>query len=85
MADGVDDETWLHHLRGGDYSRWFRLTIKDDELAAEASQIEQDLSLGPRQSRAALRAAIEKRYSAPSGWPFSTITPSDSGSRSAPA
>ncbi len=85
MADGVDDETWLHHLRGGDYSRWFRLTIKDDELAAEASQIEQDLSLDPRQSRAALRAAIEKRYSGPSGGPFSIVTPSESGSRSAPA
>jgi hypothetical protein len=24
MAAGVDDRTWLHHLRGGEYSRWFR-------------------------------------------------------------
>jgi hypothetical protein len=24
MAEGVDDETWLYHLRRGDHSRWFR-------------------------------------------------------------
>src|SRR5262249_12127523 len=36
LAEGVDDETWLHHLRRGDYSSWFRFTIKDEELAAEA-------------------------------------------------
>src|SRR5204863_357016 len=23
LAGGVDDETWLYHLRRGDYSRWF--------------------------------------------------------------
>src|SRR5207302_183527 len=27
MAEGVDEETWLHHLRQGDYSRWFREVI----------------------------------------------------------
>src|SRR5262249_48451168 len=40
MAGGVDDETWLHHLRAGDYSRWFRESIKDPELADEAVEIE---------------------------------------------
>ena len=35
MADGVDDETWLHHLQAHDYSRWVREAIKDDELADE--------------------------------------------------
>src|SRR5216683_3355973 len=24
LAQGVDDETWLFHLRRGDYTRWFR-------------------------------------------------------------
>src|SRR5262245_36433512 len=33
LADGVDDETWLYHLRSGDFSNWFRSTIKDNELA----------------------------------------------------
>src|SRR5205823_6633573 len=39
MAEGVDDETWSHHLRQGDYSRWFTNAIKDDALAREAAQI----------------------------------------------
>ena len=38
MAEGVDEETWLHHLRQGDYSRWFRDAIKDPELADEAAR-----------------------------------------------
>ncbi|MGH9768125.1 MAG: HAD-IIB family hydrolase [Blastocatellia bacterium] len=78
LADGVDDETWLYHLRGGDYSDWFRLIIKDDELAGEAAQIEQNQSLSVKESRAAIRAAIEKRYTAPPSGPFSTTAPSDS-------
>ncbi|MEO5656357.1 MAG: HAD-IIB family hydrolase, partial [Nitrospiria bacterium] len=36
LAQGVDDETWMHHLRRGDYSRWFREAIKDEALADEA-------------------------------------------------
>src|SRR5439155_2726886 len=40
IADGVDDDTWMHHLRAGDYTRWFREKIKDGELAAEAEIVE---------------------------------------------
>src|SRR5262249_19094924 len=40
MAEGVDDPTWEHHLRRGDYSKWFRGAIKDDELADEAAAVE---------------------------------------------
>lgn len=65
IADGVDDATWLYHLRRGDYSRWFREAIKDDGLAAEAEQIERQPDLPPRESRARIRAAIEQRYTAP--------------------
>ena len=32
LADGVDDETWLHHLRAGKYSEWFRDAIKDPKF-----------------------------------------------------
>ncbi|HZF38917.1 MAG TPA: phosphoglycolate phosphatase, partial [Blastocatellia bacterium] len=77
LADGVDDETWLYHLRGGDYSGWFRQTIKDDELANEVAQIEQNQSLSARESRAAIRLAIERRYSAAPSGPFSLIEPPD--------
>jgi hydroxymethylpyrimidine pyrophosphatase-like HAD family hydrolase len=62
IADGVDDETWLHHLRAGDYSRWFRKAIKDDELSAAAAKIESRANLAPAESRAHIRDAIEKRY-----------------------
>jgi HAD superfamily hydrolase (TIGR01484 family) len=64
MAEGVDEDTWTHHLRQGDYSRWFRDAIKDPELAAEASAIETDAALAPHESRTRIRTAIEKRYTA---------------------
>jgi phosphoglycolate phosphatase (TIGR01487 family) len=76
LADGVDDETWLYHLRNGDFSNWFRSIIKDDELADETAQIEQNLSLAPMQSRAAVRAAIEKRYTAAPAESYSSLSPS---------
>jgi hypothetical protein len=62
LADGVDDDTWSHHLSRGDYSRWLREAIKDEGLADEAGAIERTAGLSPRQSRAKLREAIERRY-----------------------
>jgi hydroxymethylpyrimidine pyrophosphatase-like HAD family hydrolase len=67
LAEGVDDVTWLHHLRRGDSSRWFREEIKDEDLAREAERIEQDESLSPQESRERIRAAIDKRYTLPAG------------------
>jgi energy-coupling factor transporter ATP-binding protein EcfA2 len=66
MADGVDDETWLYHLNCGDYSDWFRDKIKDPELAAEAKAVEADRRLNASGSRAMIREAVEKRYTATS-------------------
>jgi hypothetical protein len=66
LADGVDDETWLYHLRIGDYSRWFREAIKDEGLALEAADVERRADLAPRQSRELIKAAIERRYTMPS-------------------
>jgi hypothetical protein len=65
IADGVDDETWVHHLRRHDYSRWFREAIKDDALAEAAAAIEMDTVLSPAESRARIRRAIEERYTSP--------------------
>ena len=65
IAEGVDDETWMHHLRKHDYSRWFRESIKDDTLADQVSTIEQSQSLSPVESRERVRAAIEDRYTVP--------------------
>jgi hydroxymethylpyrimidine pyrophosphatase-like HAD family hydrolase len=64
MADGVDDETWLYHLKRKEYSTWFRDAIKDEELAAEAEAIEAT-KLSAKESRAKMREAIEKRYTLP--------------------
>jgi hydroxymethylpyrimidine pyrophosphatase-like HAD family hydrolase len=65
LADGVDDETWLYHLRRDEYSRWFREVIKDEELAEEAAVIEQQQNISADESRKLIRAAIEQRYTAP--------------------
>ena len=62
MAEGVDEETWMHHLAQRDYSKWFRTVVKDDGLAAEAEQIE---SGGGPESRDRIRDAIGKRYTLP--------------------
>ncbi|MET0851737.1 MAG: HAD hydrolase family protein [Candidatus Rokuibacteriota bacterium] len=66
LAEGVDDETWLHHLGKREYSAWFRRAIKDEELAAEAAQIEAEGGTAAA-TRAAVRHAIEQRYTLTSG------------------
>jgi hypothetical protein len=68
LADGVDDETWVHHLESGDYARWFQEAIKDEELAEAAKGI---ASSGgdPKDTRAAIRAEIEQRYTLPERQP----------------
>jgi hypothetical protein len=59
--------TWLHHLRQGDYSRWFRDAIKDEELAADTAEIEARHDLSACASRAMIREAIGQRYTLPAG------------------
>jgi len=65
LADGVDDHTWLFHLIRGDYSKWFREAIKDEALAGEVAQYEKDGQISARESRQKVRAAVERRYTAP--------------------
>jgi hypothetical protein len=65
LAEGVDDETWLYHLRRNDYSTWFRDAIKDDGLAEAAEAVERDASLDAAASRARMQALIEERYTGP--------------------
>lgn len=65
LAEGVDDETWLYHLRRREYSGWFRAHIKDESLANEAERIKTELDLSAQESRARIREAIERRYTAP--------------------
>ncbi len=66
LAEGVDDETWIYHLRRGDYANWFGAKIKDPDLAEAASRIEENLRNQPAaESRKKIREAIEKRYTVP--------------------
>jgi hydroxymethylpyrimidine pyrophosphatase-like HAD family hydrolase len=65
LAEGVDEGTWLHHLRAGDYSRWFRESIKDEALGEAAERVERRQDASAAESLAAIRDLIESRYTAP--------------------
>ncbi len=65
MAEGVDDATWLYHLRQGDYSRWIETAIKDQLLAGVVHRIEEEFSLSAEDSRRRVARAIEERYTLP--------------------
>jgi hydroxymethylpyrimidine pyrophosphatase-like HAD family hydrolase len=65
LADGVDDETWDFHRKNGDYSKWMRSEVKDNQLAEEIAEIEADAAADPKDTRAAVRAAVEARYTLP--------------------
>jgi len=65
FAEGVDDETWNYHLRRGDYSRWFRKEIKDEELAAQSERVESSDGIPASESRKLIKKAIEERYTLP--------------------
>ena len=65
IADGIDEDTWLFHLRHGDYSRWFRGAVKDAYLAEQAEQIERRQDLSSHETRQLIRTLIESRYTLP--------------------
>ncbi len=62
LAEGVDDDTWLFHLKRGHYSHWFRTVIKDRTLAERASAIEGEAHPSADRTRAEIKAAIAERY-----------------------
>jgi HAD superfamily hydrolase (TIGR01484 family) len=65
IAEGIGEDTWLFHLRRGDYSRWFRASVKDNYLAEQAERIEQRQDLRPEETRGLIRSLIEARYTLP--------------------
>jgi len=67
LADGVDDATWMYHLRQGDYSRWIEAAIKDPALAQIIQAVEQETSVSAKESRRRIAQAIEERYTLPAG------------------
>ncbi|MEV0994877.1 HAD hydrolase family protein [Nonomuraea sp. NPDC050202] len=67
LSEGVDDDTWLHHLRRGDYSAWIRDKLGDAELAEEVAAVEgtPEGDLSPRDSRQRVADLIGARYTLP--------------------
>lgn len=65
LAEGVDDETWMFHLRNGDYSHWFESMIKDEELKRQTVEVEQNMNASAHESRERIKQAVEARYTAP--------------------
>lgn len=62
IAEGIDDETWLYHLKRNDYACWFRDCINDDDLAAEAeSAASGDISTAIA-SKTQILEAIQRNY-----------------------
>lgn len=62
LAEGIDDETWMYHLKQHDYSTWVRDCIKDKTLAAEILEIENNEALDHFQSLSQIKSAIEHHY-----------------------
>jgi hypothetical protein len=70
LAEGVDDDTWAYHFRLGDYSRWFRDVINDEELAADTERVERLGNAAKAKTLPLLRTAIESRYTLPAAAPI---------------
>lgn len=65
VAEDVEEQVWLFHLWHGDFSRWIRNVLRDDELAREVSSIERRYELPAAESRRRVRGAIAHRYALP--------------------
>jgi hydroxymethylpyrimidine pyrophosphatase-like HAD family hydrolase len=64
IGSGVDEDTWIFHLRQHDYSKWFRKQLKDPDLASAVEVIESDATLAASESRKRIHDEIEVRYNA---------------------
>jgi hypothetical protein len=64
ISEGIDDETWLYHLRNAEYSKWFADAIKDESLAQATAAVEEDQKLSASESKTAIHDLIKSRYTA---------------------
>ena len=62
LADGVDDQTWLFHLRRGDYTSWFRNILQDEGLAALSEQLKDCPDVSATASRQAIFNLVRQNY-----------------------
>jgi HAD superfamily hydrolase (TIGR01484 family) len=64
LAQGVDDDTWMYHLKRNDYSGWIRDHVNDDALAEQVEKIE-GAEPDPIRSRAEITKLIQLHYTGP--------------------
>ena len=64
LAQGVDDDTWMYHLKRNDYSGWIRDHVNDDMLAEQVEKIE-TAEPDPVRSRAEITRLIQLHYTGP--------------------
>lgn len=62
LGEGVDDDTWLYHLRKGHYDRWFRDVIQDDDLAEWTVSLRNNGIASAAKSREQLFDYIRQKY-----------------------
>jgi hypothetical protein len=62
LGEGVDDDTWLFHLREGDYDHWFREVIKDENLADRAEKLRNNGDVSAAESRGKIFELIRQTY-----------------------
>ena len=61
IAEGIDIDTWLYHLRRKDFTNWFRKTIHDEDLARVAEEAEK---MDAAASRRHVLDYIKQKYTA---------------------
>ncbi len=65
IGEGVDEATYRWHLDKAEFSSWMRTAIKDEDLADEVARVEASSKCSVDEARKRIRAAVERRYSAP--------------------
>jgi hypothetical protein len=61
IGGGVDTDTWVYHLRRGDYARWLEGVTGDQSLAEEIRRLEQHNG-DPNALRERLEHAVQERF-----------------------
>jgi HAD superfamily hydrolase (TIGR01484 family) len=64
IAQGVDDDTWMYHLKQHDYSQWIRHSVNDDTLSEQVERVE-TAEQDPALSRSSIAKLIQLHYTGP--------------------
>lgn len=60
IAEGIDMDTWLFHLRRKDFTRWFSYSLHDEELAGISREVEKSGNVFEGKKK--LLAFISRKY-----------------------